>query len=132
MNKETLYYHKNSDVVAFKRVEFPNGDWCERTYDECSNELFYIKSDGYWCKRTYDKHGNITTHKDSKPTWYERTFDDQGNILTHRDRSGYWCEYTYDEYGEPLTCRTQYTHEIKGKLVTKEELEEQLRTINFE
>ena len=27
--KITKYYHKNSDVVAFKRIEGKDGDWFE-------------------------------------------------------------------------------------------------------
>lgn len=61
----TKYYHKNSDVVAFERVEAENGFWTERAYDERGNVLTYKDSDGYWSEKTYDERGNELTYKNS-------------------------------------------------------------------
>lgn len=63
--KITEYYHKNSEVVAFERVEFDDGYWHESTYDESSNQLTYKDSDGDWCETTYDDIGDELTYKDS-------------------------------------------------------------------
>ena len=32
--KTIKYYHKNSDIVAYKKEVYGNGYWYERTYDE--------------------------------------------------------------------------------------------------
>lgn len=61
----TEYYHKNSDVVAFKRIECKDGDWFECTYDEQGNEVSHKDSSGFWNERTYDEKGNELTYKSS-------------------------------------------------------------------
>ena len=46
--KTTIYYHKNSDEVAFERFEDSNGFSYECTYDEQGNELTYKDSNDYF------------------------------------------------------------------------------------
>ena len=65
---ETIkYYHKNSNVVAYKKT---------------------IKEDVYWFERTYDENGNLLTCKDSDGYWNERTYDENGNLLTYKNSDG--------------------------------------------
>lgn len=63
--KETIYYHRNSDVIAFERIEYKDGSWSDRTYDEWGNILTYKNSNGNWYERTYDERGNDLTLKNS-------------------------------------------------------------------
>jgi YD repeat-containing protein len=65
MDKETRYYHKNSDFVAYKRIKDSNGDWRVYTFNEQGRKLTYEDSDGYSCKYTYDENGNRLTYEDS-------------------------------------------------------------------
>ena len=106
--KITKYYHKNSDVVAFKRIENENGDWFEYTYDEQGNELTHKNSNGFWEEKTYDERGNQLTYKDSNGFWNERTYDEKGNELTYKSSNGYF--------------------RIKGKEVTEEEFNNFLKS----
>lgn len=63
--KEFKAYHKGTDVVKFKRVEFSGGYSTERTYDENGNELTYKNSYGYSYEFTYDENGRMLTYKSS-------------------------------------------------------------------
>ena len=42
------YYHKNSDIVAYKKEVYGNGYWHERTYDENGNPLTFKNSECYF------------------------------------------------------------------------------------
>ena len=44
--KTIVYYHKNSNLVAFKRVKDSNGYNYEITYDEKGNQLTFKSSSG--------------------------------------------------------------------------------------
>ena len=101
--KTIKYYHKNSDVVAFKKETYSNGYSCERTYDENGNQLTYKDSFNYSEEHTYDENGNQLTYKDSDGYSCERTYDENGNVLTFKNSKGYF--------------------RIKGKQVTEEEFE---------
>ena len=46
--KTIKYYHKNSDIVAYKKEVYGNGYWYERTYDENGNPLTFKNSEGYF------------------------------------------------------------------------------------
>lgn len=106
--KITKYYHKNSNVVAFKRI-----------YDEC----------GVWFESTYDTMGKKLTHKDSFGFWEEATYDERENMLTYKNSYGDWYEFTYDEIGDKLTYKDSYGFfEIKGKEVTEEEFNNFLKS----
>ena len=127
---ETKYYHKNSDVVAFKKIKNSNGYW-ERTYDKKGNELTFKNSDGYSWEYTYDERGNKLTYKNSGDYSWEKTYDKKGNRLTFKDSTGYSTEKTYDKKGNQLTFKDSYgCFEIKGKYVTKEEFEEFINNQN--
>lgn len=65
MNKETIYYHKNSNVVAYRKLEYPNNYWWERTYNEKGNHLTFKDSGGYWNEYTYDERGSLLTYRAS-------------------------------------------------------------------
>lgn len=97
------YYHKNSDVVAFKRIEGLEGYYYEYTYDDKGNKLTYKDSYGYWSESTYDDKGNELTYKDSNDFGWESTYDNKGNELTFKNSEGYF--------------------RIKGKEVTEQEFE---------
>lgn len=106
--KTTKYYHKNSDVVAFKRIDYQYGCWYEYTYDERGLMLAHKDSDGHWSESIYDERGNELTYKDSFGSDYESTYDEQGNELTYKSSNGYF--------------------EIKGKEVTEEEFNNFLKS----
>ena len=102
MAKETKYYHKNSNVVAFCRSEYTS----------------------HWDEKTYDERGNQLTYKDSEDTNWERTYDKFGNELTYSECSGYSYEYTYDELGNRLTFKNSNgNYFVRTTEVTKEEFE---------
>ena len=118
--KETKYYHKNSDVVAFKRKESLDGYWSEKTYNEMGNELTTKNSNGYSSERTYDEMGNKLTHKNSNGYCTERTYNERDNLLTYKNSDGYSYEYTYDERDNLLTYKnSDGLFKIKGKEVTE-------------
>jgi YD repeat-containing protein len=123
---ETIkYYHKNSDVLAFKKETDSEGFSSERTYDENGYQLTYKNSNGYSSKRTYDEKGNQLTYKDSDGVSSEKTYDEKGNVLTHKDSYGYSWERTCDEKANELTYKnSDGFFRIKGKNVSKEEFEE--------
>lgn len=107
---ETKYYHKNSDVVAFKKIKNSNGYSWEATYDERGNPLTFKNLDGYSWEYTYDERGNKLTYKNSGDYSSESTYDKKGNRLTYKDTNG--------------------NFEIKGQRVTKEEFEEFINNQN--
>ena len=122
--KTIKYYHKNSDVVAFKKETYSDGYSYESTYDEKGNVLTYKDLFNYSEEHTYDENGNKLTFKDSNGCSYERTYDENGNQLTYKDSEGFSCERTYDENGKVLTYKNSNgSFMIKGKIVTKEEFE---------
>ena len=86
----TKYYHKNSNVVAFERIERGNGYWFEKTYDERGNLLTYKNSNGLWFERTYDERDNELTFKNSDGFWVERTYDERGKELIYKNSNGYF------------------------------------------
>ena len=45
--KTIKYYHKNSNVVAYKK-EIYDGYWYERTFDENGKPLTFENSEGYF------------------------------------------------------------------------------------
>ena len=59
MNKGTQYYHKNSDVVAYVKIEYSDGSWSEATYDENGDELTYKTSNGF-----YEIKGELVTKEE--------------------------------------------------------------------
>ena len=63
--KTIVYYHKNSDVLAFKKETYLDGYSDENTYDEKGNDLTFKDSNGYSYERTYDENGNVLTYKNS-------------------------------------------------------------------
>ena len=63
--KTIVYYHKNSNGVAFERIKDSYGFSCERTFDENGNVLTFKNSDGFSWEKTWDKNGNQLTYKDS-------------------------------------------------------------------
>lgn len=67
--KTITYYHKNSNVKSFERIEFEDGTWNERTFD---------------------KRGNILTYKDSKGFSYKYTRDEQGSELAYKNSEGWF------------------------------------------
>ena len=124
MDKETRYYHKNSDLVAYKKIEDSNGYWRVYTFNEQGRRITYEDSNGYSCEYTYDENGNELTYEDSKGYSCERTYDENGNELTYEDSRGYWFKTTYDKYGREDTYEnSQGDYRIKGSEVTKEEFE---------
>ena len=46
--KTIKYYHRNSDVAAYKKEIYDDGYWYERTYDENGNPLTFKNSEGYF------------------------------------------------------------------------------------
>lgn len=99
--KETIYYHKNSDVVAFERKE---------------------RLDGFWSEKTYNERGKQLTLKNSNGYSEERTYNEMGNVLTFENSGGYLSEYTYDKMGNVLTrINSNGLFKIKGKEVTEKE-----------
>jgi hypothetical protein len=62
--KTTIYYHKNSDVIGFKKVETDDYSF-EYTYDKKGNKSTYKTSNGYSEEYTYDKNDNELTYKNS-------------------------------------------------------------------
>lgn len=146
MKTQTIvYYHLNSDKIAYKKVINDDGSWIEETYDEKGNPLTLKDSDGFWTESTYNDNGNRLTFKDSKGSWIEctyndkgrllnekysngywteRTYNENGNLLTYKESTGFMDERTYDNEGNRLTYRNSNGHfEIKGERVTKEEFE---------
>ena len=75
--KTRIYYHQNSNVVAFERIEYKEQDW---------NEL------------TFDKNGQTLTFKDSNGYSYEHTRDEEGKEIASKDSDGY-----YEVKGEEVT-----------------------------
>ena len=63
--KTTRYYHKNSDVVAFKRIEYSPTNWEEFTNNEKCSVLTYKDSSGKFYEKTYDENNNELTYKSS-------------------------------------------------------------------
>ena len=100
---KTKYYHKNSEVVAYRKN---------------------INSEGYITEKTYDKKGNQLTYKDSDGFSWESTYDEKGNELTYKNSIGFSWERTYDKMGKELTYKdSNGVYTIKGITVTKEEFE---------
>ena len=79
--KITRYYHKNSDKLAFRRIEYSKNEWYEKTYDE---------------------KGNVSTYKNSNGIFYETTYDENNNELTFKSSDGLFLikgkEVSEDEY----------------------------------
>jgi YD repeat-containing protein len=100
MNIEKAF-HKNSDVVKWKRRIYSNGSSCERTYNEQGQEETYKDSGGYSFEYTYNEQGQVETFKNSNGYSFEYTYNEQW--LTYKNSNGYYA--------------------IKGKYVTKEEFE---------
>ena len=97
----TKYYHKNSDIISFETIIYPNGDREEKTYDE---------------------DGNILTSKSFENSWHIQTFNKDGNTISYEESSGYKSEFTYDEDGEELTyTSSDVIYLVKGVKVSKEE-----------
>ena len=46
--KTIKYYHRNSDVVAYKKEIYEDVYWYERTYDENGKPLTFENSEGYF------------------------------------------------------------------------------------
>ena len=71
----TIYYHKNSDEVAFERFEDSNGFSYECTYDEQGNELTYKDSNDYFRIKgeevTEEEFNNFRTKKEMKTPMQE-------------------------------------------------------------
>jgi hypothetical protein len=65
--KTTIYYHKNSDVIGFKKVETDDYSF-EYTYDKNDNELTYKNSDGeYRIKGKYVTEEEYENFVNAKP-----------------------------------------------------------------
>jgi len=157
--KTTIYYHKNSDEVAFERFEDSNGFSYECTYDDKGNVLTYKNSNGFSYECTYDEQGNELTYKDSNDYFRikgeEVTEEEFNNFRTKKEMkgtkvtkyyhknsdivayereeltNGYCYEYTYDDEGSELTFEnSDGLYVIKGKRVTKEEFEAFTNNLN--
>ena len=89
---ETIkYYHKNSDVVAFKKETYSRGFSTERTYDENGNVRTFKNSDGYSWERTYDKKDNERTYKNSEGVYAikgKKVTKEQFEAFIHRPLVG--------------------------------------------
>ena len=121
---KTKYYHKNSEVVAYRKNINSEGYITEKTYDKKGNQLTYKDSDGFSWESTYDENGNELTYKNSIGFSWERTYDKMGKELTYKDSIGFSWERTYDKKGNELTYKdSNGVYTIKGITVTKEEFE---------
>lgn len=63
--KTEIAYHKNSDIVKWKRKRHSDGYCNERTYNEQGQQLTLKDSNGYINERTYNEQGQEETYKDS-------------------------------------------------------------------
>src|SRR6056297_1023936 len=57
-------YHKNSDVLAYRKYE-SGGILCEYIYNENGKPLNFVNSNGYSCEYTYNENGNRIAYKNS-------------------------------------------------------------------
>jgi YD repeat-containing protein len=62
-------YHKNSDVVKWKR----------KTFSDDSNYEW-----------TYNEQGQVETYKNSDGSNYEYTYNEQGQVETYKSSGGYY------------------------------------------
>ena len=95
------YYHKNSDIVAFKRIE---------------------GLEGYYYEYTYDDNGNQLTYKDSNEFGWESTYDNKGNELTFKNSEGY-----FEIKGKEVTEQEFENRPFAGKKVIVDGVEYQLK-----
>jgi YD repeat-containing protein len=63
--REFKAYHKNSDVVKYKRYEGSSVYSYEYTYNEQGKALTYKNSSGYSHEYTYNEQGKALTYKNS-------------------------------------------------------------------
>ena len=63
--KTEIAYHKNSDVVKWKRRTHSDDSTYEYTYNEQGKLLTYKSSNGYNYERTYNEQGQEETYKNS-------------------------------------------------------------------
>ena len=62
-------YHKNSDVLKWKRKTDSIGFSWEQTYNEQGREETYKNSAGFSFERTYNEQGQEETYKNSDGTY---------------------------------------------------------------
>jgi len=46
-------------------IEYSNGYWFKREYDDGGNNIYYEVSNGYWLKSEYDDEGNLIRFENS-------------------------------------------------------------------
>ena len=64
--KEFKAYHKNTNVLKYKRVEYSDDFSYERTYNEQGQQVAFKNSNGSSFEyKTYNEQGQLVTFKDS-------------------------------------------------------------------
>jgi YD repeat-containing protein len=53
---------KNGNIIY---LEYSNGFWSKREYDDRGNRIRYEDSDGYWSKSEYDDQDNLIRRENS-------------------------------------------------------------------
>jgi YD repeat-containing protein len=101
--KTEIAYHKNSDVIKWKRITHSNDFNSEYTYNEQGKVLTFKNSNDFSCEYIYNEQGKVLTFKDSDGYSSERTYNEQGQKETFKDSNGIYV--------------------IKGEKVSKEEFE---------
>jgi len=55
-------FNENRKIIY---VEYSNGEWWKKEYDERGIKIYYENSNGYWVKYEYDKNGKQIYYEDS-------------------------------------------------------------------
>lgn len=75
-------------------INYPDGRWEEKLYNNKNQLTYYENSNGYWEKFEYNQQNQISKYINSQGYLYKFTSDFSGVSFFYQDSLG-WCEYKY-------------------------------------
>jgi hypothetical protein len=56
--------------------------------DKNNNEIYIEYSDGFWIKREFDQNGKLIYYENSSGYWYKTEYDQDGKLIYYEDSNG--------------------------------------------
>jgi hypothetical protein len=109
---------KNGKLIY---LEYSDGYWFKREYNDRGNTIYSENSDGHWFKRECDEKGKEIRFEDSDGVWAKSEYDEQGNEIYYENSDG----YIVDNRPKPMIELTlQDIAKIKGVSVSQIRIKE--------
>jgi hypothetical protein len=102
------------DEIKYILEKFIGGEMTETNpvniVNDSGDEMYLEFNDGSWAIRQYDENGRLTYMKDSSNYWYKKGYDKNGNMISFDNSEGFYMRREYDDQNNILNQKESITH----------------------